>query len=216
MFWSFVTLLLSAASPGLPFTDEVIDGRKHRIYWSVDDHPCPNTIPMLATLKRYRIRATFFVNAWGVKAYYTAPQYRPNTYHYKRLMAIHRAGHLLGNHSLSHPFLCKEPNRKIRRRWIRWQLRINQRIVLRATKVTMTHFRPPHGIWCRELWQEMRKMKLKPVMWDVADYHRTAASMWRKVRWRARTKPSTILLFHCKPKKLQRFLTLLGRKPTPP
>ena len=178
MFWNSVMLLLAVlTAPGLPYTDEVIDGRKHRIFWTIDDHPCPNTLPMLKTLKRHKIRATFFINAWGVRAYYRAPQYRPNHLHLKRLVAIHRAGHLLGNHSLSHPFMCKEPNRRVRRRWIKWQLRINHKVVLRATKVSMKIFRPPHGIWCRELWQEIRKMKLKPVMWDVADYRRTAVSM---------------------------------------
>jgi len=208
-----VLFLLSAVSPPLPHTNEVIDGHQHRIIWTVDDHPCQHTKEVLKILKTYHLRAIFFINAWGVRYYYQNPRYAPNRWHYERLMAIYRAGHLLGNHSLDHPFMCRKKNRAVRRRWIHWQLSTNHKVVKRATGVDMKFFRPPGGFWCPELIHEVRHMHLRTVMWDVDDYRTSALRMWRQVRWRARHRRQTIILFHCQPKKLLKFLHFLRRHP---
>jgi peptidoglycan/xylan/chitin deacetylase (PgdA/CDA1 family) len=198
-------LLILAAVPPLPYTTETIDGKKHKIYWSVDDHPCRGTPGMLATFKKYKIRATFFVNGWGVRYYYRAPQYKPNRRFYDRMVSIHRHGHLLGNHSVTHRNMCQLPTSLIR-----WEITENQRLVKQVTGVTMKWWRPPHGIRCSKLRREVRRTGLKTLMWNVADYRRSAAYMYWWVRRRVRRKhTSTVVLFHCQPYKLRQFIRLV-------
>ena len=205
---------MAAAPIPLPHMAAVIDGRPHRLYFSFDDHPCPGTSGMLSILRRHRIRATFFVCGWGVRAYYAAPHYAPNRRHLDRLLAIKKSGHVLGNHSLNHPRMCADPDKRQRRLRARRQILWNQQVVRRATGVTMRLFRPPSGIWCRSLWLEMRRANLRPVMWHIADYKKSAAWMWHRTRARVRHgRNHTILLFHCMPQKLKRYLALLGRRP---
>lgn len=198
-------LLLFATVPPLPYTTETIDGKQHKIYWTVDDHPCRGTPKMLAILKKHKIRATFFVNGWGVRYYYRAPHYKPNRRFYDRMVSIHRHGHLLGNHSVTHRNMCR-----LSRQTIWWEIFENQRLVKKVLGVQTKWWRPPHGISCRKLRQVVRQAKLKTLMWHVADYRRSAAYMYWWIRWRVRRKhTSTVVLFHCKPYKLRRLIRLL-------
>lgn len=204
--------MIFASTAGLPYTSETIAGQSHRIYWTIDDHPCRRTPQMLRVLRRYRIKATFFVNAWGVLSYYIYRRYKPNQFYYRSLLAIYKDKHLIGNHTLDHAELCKAG---VSRKRVRYELDMNHRVVKRALGISMKLFRPPSGTWCARLRRAVRQRRLQSVMWHIADYRTTATRMWRRLRYRVvrLKKSSTILLFHCQPKKLVRFLGLLGRKP---
>lgn len=201
----FLILLSTSSPPPIPYTMEMIDGKKHKIFLTVDDHPCRHTSTMLKILKAHKIRATFFVNSWGLRVYYRYPQHQLYKKYYDRMVSIHRHGHLLGNHSVTHRFLCKlSPS------VLRWEINETQRLVKKATGVTMQWWRPPHGIWCRKLYREVQRAGLKSLMWHVADYKKSAGYMYWRTRLRVRRKhSSTIVLFHCAPNKLRRFLHLL-------
>lgn len=62
-------------------------------YLTFDDGPSPEVTPLiLATLKKYEVKATFFVVGWEVEAYPELAR------------AIIEQGHALGNHTYSHQY----------------------------------------------------------------------------------------------------------------
>lgn len=60
-----------------------------------DDGPSPYTPQVLAILKKYNIKATFFVVGTNAQKY---PEY---------IKAIHNEGHVIGSHTQTHPMLTK-------------------------------------------------------------------------------------------------------------
>lgn len=211
------------AAPQPPLPKEIpsvlvtIDGKRHRLVFTVDDHPHRSTPAMLRVLKRYCIRATFFVVGWHVRSYLRYPRHRLAKLRHGYLLRIHRAGHLLGNHSLKHANMCRLPASAIR-----YQIAENQRVIKRATGVTMRWWRSPGGIWCRKLVREVRRAKLRTLRpyprfsWHVHDYKKSAYWMWRMTRRRVRHRHRyTILLFHHGANKLNTYMTLLRRNSSP-
>lgn len=181
----------------------------HRIYLTIDDHPNKYTFDVLKVLKRCKLKATFFV--WGApeRYYRINPRWKPNKRMHDALIAIHRAGHTLGNHTVTHANLCK-----LRRSRIRWELKTTQDLVRQATGVTLEHWRPPLMVLCRKVKKEARRLKLKLVWAHVDDLRSSAWKMWRYVKARIRwNKKYTIILVHKKARRLAMFLRLAGLCP---
>lgn len=199
----FAGLLLSDARYyKLPYKVATINGRKHRIVWTLDDHPNKTTPTVLRLLKRHKVRATFFVNAYLIKNSKRYPldwRLRRTVKYYNQ---IKKAGHVLGNHGHTHQNLCK-----LSRGRIRWELTSTQTLVKTLTGVTLQYWRPPHGTVCKKANREARQLKLKRVMWDIGDYQVSSSTMWKQLRARVRRKKkASVLLFHNKPKKLRMLL----------
>jgi peptidoglycan/xylan/chitin deacetylase (PgdA/CDA1 family) len=72
-----------------------LDGTR-RVALTFDDGPGAGTEQILNTLKRYRVRATFFALGSAMKK------------HPDLALRIVREGHVLANHSYSHPMLSKD------------------------------------------------------------------------------------------------------------
>ena len=180
---------------------------KHRIYITIDDHPTTTSMAMLSLLKRCKIKATFFLVGISEWYYQKNPRYKPLRQRHKSLVAIHKAGHVLGNHTVTHRNLCKLTRSKVR-----WELQTTQRLIKKATGVTPKYWRPPFMASCRVARQEAAKLGLQLVWAHVDDLHGSAKTMWRHVRRRSirQGKKSTIVLIHKNVKKFKAFLELTG------
>ncbi|PYC88383.1 polysaccharide deacetylase family protein [Streptomyces tateyamensis] len=102
--------------------------RRPTIALTFDDGPHPESTPrLLAVLRSAGHRATFFVCGQQAERY---PEL---------LLALHRAGMWIGNHSYSHPHLTELPPAALAEEIAR-----TQRIVRELTGTAPTLFRPPY------------------------------------------------------------------------
>jgi peptidoglycan/xylan/chitin deacetylase (PgdA/CDA1 family) len=148
-----------------------------------DDGPTPRyTAEVLALLRAYDARATFFVTGREVAAHPDAAR------------QIVADGHELGNHSYSHPRLVlKTPAR------IRDEVERTDAAIRRAGYEGPIHFRPPYGKKLVGLPLHLARTGRTTVMWDVEpesypavaeDAGRIAAHVLERVR------PGSIVLLH--------------------
>ena len=79
--------------------------------------------------------------------------------------AIHQAGHLLGNHTVSHPSLMWAPPAHVREELIGCSA-----IIEDATGERVKWFRPPFGARRPDVLRTARELGLTPVMWNVTAY----------------------------------------------
>ena len=116
----------------------------------------PNDIAterLLEVLRRYNVRATFFMIGRFVRQ-------RP---HIARAVAA--AGHLIGNHTMTHPWLAWQTSARIRE-----ELSGCNR-ALEDTLGTPVHFfRPPHGARRPYVLRTARELGLTPVQWNVTTF----------------------------------------------
>jgi peptidoglycan/xylan/chitin deacetylase (PgdA/CDA1 family) len=116
-----------------------------------DDGPNdPYTQRLLDLLARYRVRATFFLIGDFVRR-------RPEI-----ARAIHQAGHLLGNHTMSHPSLLWERPSRVRKELAGCNSAIED-----ATGEAVKWFRPPFGARRPDVLRAAEDLDLTPVMWNV-------------------------------------------------
>jgi peptidoglycan/xylan/chitin deacetylase (PgdA/CDA1 family) len=158
--------------------------------FTFDDGPSiSHTSHILNTLKKYKIHAVFCIRA--------------DALHNRKKIALARRaikeGHLICNHSYSHPNFAKLTPRAINR-----QLRISQWLIKSKLGVTPTLFRPPFGVHTRYTRLALKKHRLKLFMWDVdskdwqtrttpISLYKTVTRLWR---YRRARKRKSILLFH--------------------
>lgn len=116
-----------------------------------DDGPNdPYTQRLLDILARHQVRATFFLIGDFVRG-------RPEI-----ARAIHRAGHLLGNHTMSHPSLFWERPSRVRKELAGCNSAIED-----ATGEAVKWFRPPFGARRPDVLRAAEELDLTPVMWNV-------------------------------------------------
>lgn len=132
------------------------------IVLTFDDGPHPRyTDEILAILKRYNAKAFFFdvgKNLGGVNAQNDA-KLSSNSNVSKRVL---EAGHLLANHSYSHPDLTKlspaERSKEI----------VNTSMLLeKVTGTKATLFRPPYGAKNAAVLKEVEGLGMKSILWTL-------------------------------------------------
>jgi peptidoglycan-N-acetylglucosamine deacetylase len=126
-----------------------------------DDGPNDiHTERLLEVLARHEVTATFFLIGRFVAM-------RPHV-----ARAIAEAGHLVANHTYSHPNLLF-----VSRSRMLAELSDCSKAIADATGVDARFFRPPFGARRPAVLQTARDFGLKPVMWDVTcfDWRRTTA-----------------------------------------
>lgn len=119
-----------------------------------DDGPNdPHTFHLLEVLARHNVKATFFLIGRYVKQ-------RPDI-----AQELVRAGHVIGNHTFSHPNLIwvspQETNR---------ELQDCERALTDAVGEHSRLFRPPFGGRRPGTLKIVRKLGLEPVMWNVTGW----------------------------------------------
>jgi peptidoglycan-N-acetylglucosamine deacetylase len=113
----------------------------------------PNDIAtehLLDILARHNVRATFFLIGRYVRQ-------RPQL-----ARAIATAGHLIGNHTMTHPWLAWQSAARIREELTSCNAALED-----ALGLPIQYFRPPHGARRPIVLHTARELGLTPVQWNI-------------------------------------------------
>jgi peptidoglycan/xylan/chitin deacetylase (PgdA/CDA1 family) len=126
-------------------------GRGRTIVLTFDDGPDPRYTPhILDTLAEYEVRATFFV--CGEMA----------DWNRDLLSRMADEGHVVGNHTWSHPLLTR-----LRRSKIRSEMERTSDVIEKAYGERPQWFRAPYGAWNRAAFQLGAELGMEPLAWTV-------------------------------------------------
>jgi len=119
-----------------------------------DDGPNdPHTLRLLEALARHGVSATFFM----VGRYVTQ---RPDI-----VREVVRAGHVVGNHTFTHPLLSIKSEKEVRQELSTCRIALQD-----AVGDHSSLFRPPFGGRRPAVFRTARELGLEPVMWNVTGY----------------------------------------------
>jgi peptidoglycan-N-acetylglucosamine deacetylase len=135
------------------YLDQLVpDAPKHAIALTIDDGPSYEYTPkVLRLLDRHRMQASFCVVGHYADLY-------PNL-----IRDIHRAGHVIVNHTYTHvlPFSTQTQKRIVD------EITRTQRSIEKAAKVTPQLFRSPGGDWSPFIFKAVAAYDLIPLDWDI-------------------------------------------------
>jgi peptidoglycan-N-acetylglucosamine deacetylase len=119
-----------------------------------DDGPNdPHTQHLLDVLAKHNVHSTFFLIGRHV-------QKRPEI-----AREISKAGHVIGNHTFTHPLLIFKTEKEIRR-----ELTACRTAIEDAIGVHSNLFRPPYGGRRPAVLRVARELGLEPIMWNITGY----------------------------------------------
>ncbi len=124
-----------------------------------------NTVKVLNTLKKKKVKAIFFITKHFIEK-------KPDL-----VKRMKREGHLVGNHTMSHPHLYDCSDDKIRE-----ELTGMEKLMKQKTGYKMDRYmRPPYGSFSIRALKTMKELGYKTVLWSLAwfDYdeaHQPAVS----------------------------------------
>jgi peptidoglycan/xylan/chitin deacetylase (PgdA/CDA1 family) len=165
----------------------IAPGRPGELALTFDDGPNPAWTPrLLDSLASHDVRATFFLIG-------SFAQEEPELV--RRILA---AGHLIGNHSWSHPNLALTAARRVRQELARTSDTLEQ-----ITGMPVLWFRPPFGGRRPVVLQIARSLGMTPVLWNAitTDWSepspdRIAQRMMGKIERNQRRGWATNLVLH--------------------
>jgi len=132
-----------------PFVE--LSGRARTLVLTFDDGPDPRYTPeILRILRVHRVRAMFFVCGQMVRA------------HPDLLRAMADDGHIVGNHTWSHPLLPE-----LSRSAIRAELERTSEAVMQAYGAWPVWFRAPYGAWNKATFRIGADLGMEPLGWNV-------------------------------------------------
>jgi peptidoglycan-N-acetylglucosamine deacetylase len=156
-------------------------GATKQIALTYDDGPNdPHTLRLLEVLAKHDVRATFFLIGRYV-------QQRPDI-----AREVVRSGHLVGNHTFTHPLLIFKSDAEIRDELLRCR-----QSLLDAVDAHSNLFRPPFGGRRPGTLRIAGELGLEPIMWNVTGYDWNAppaAVIERKISNRMRG--GDVILLH--------------------
>lgn len=172
--------------------------KNKKIALTFDDGPGNNFTPeILKILKKYNVKATFFVVGKRAKK------------HPDLCRQIIRDGHEIGNHTYSHAnLITKTPGQVLR------EIQRGGAAIFEATDKMPRYFRPPYGVYNRVIKRIAAKAGYTFVLWNVRTYDssmtpRTKRSVISKTKNLA--KPGDIILLHDSKSRLK---SIVDRKLT--
>ncbi len=146
-----------------------------------DDGPNdPHTLRLLEVLERHNVRATFFLIGRFARQ-------RPDI-----VREVVKAGHVVGNHTFTHPHLTFKSEAEIRKELADCRAAL-QDVIGEHSNL----FRPPFGGRRPAVLRIVRELSLEPVMWNVTGYDWNAppaAAIEDKVRKQMRG--GDVILLH--------------------
>lgn len=152
------------------------------VYLTFDDGPQPAITPgLLELLNEFNVPATFF--CVGMKA----------ARHPEIVRQICAGGHVVGNHSYTHPVLLGK-----KREFILEEVSRTDNALAQITEKKPALFRPPYGKFGADLLSILKSSGQRMVLWNASaqDYktERDANAIARTIRKLA--KPGKIILLH--------------------
>src|SRR6201985_465247 len=137
------------------FGQAIVGGpRQNEFALTYDDGPNdPYTQQLLDVLARHNVRATFFLIGRFVRQ-------RPDI-----VRAIRSAGHLVGNHTMTHPVLLFQSPKRVQEELAGCNAAIED-----ALGEPVRYFRPPHGARRPDVLRAARNLGLTPVLWNAMGY----------------------------------------------
>jgi peptidoglycan/xylan/chitin deacetylase (PgdA/CDA1 family) len=128
-------------------------GRK-QLALTYDDGPNdPPTLRLLEVLARHDVRATFFMIGRYVRQ-------RPDI-----AREVASAGHIIGNHTMTHPPLIFTSATKARRELLECRAALSDTVGVHSNL-----FRPPFGARRPATLRIARELGMEPVMWNITGY----------------------------------------------
>ena len=151
------------------------------VAFTFDDGPDPSYTPqILATLKKYRVPATFFIEGANVLKYPGLVQ------------AELKDGHTIGNHTFDHPHLAKESVEIIRE-----ELERTDRAIREVTGQTPRIFRPPYEELTEAIITASRGLHKQLIMSTITLEHHSVKTPQTKAERVVRLVfPGAIILMH--------------------
>jgi peptidoglycan/xylan/chitin deacetylase (PgdA/CDA1 family) len=122
-----------------------------KIALTFDDGPSPYTLEVLALLKKYNAKATFFCIGKNIETY---PEI---------LQKIIDEGHLVGNHSFSHSQFFDFYNAKK----IIAELQTTDLLLEKFTLKKINFFRPPYGVTTPSIRRALKITGHKVIGWNI-------------------------------------------------
>ncbi|TPQ18173.1 polysaccharide deacetylase family protein [Streptomyces sporangiiformans] len=137
-----------------------IKGRGRSVVLTFDDGPDPRYTPeVLRTLKAHDVRAMFFVCGEMVVE------------NRDMLRKMADEGHVIGNHTWSHPLLTE-----LTRSAIRSQMERTSDVIEQTCGARPGWFRAPYGAWNRAVFEIGAELGMEPLAWSVDTLDWTAPS----------------------------------------
>lgn len=158
-----------------------VSGMGRAMVLTFDDGPDRRYTPdILRTLRRYDVRAMFFV--CGVMA----------SAHKDLLREMADDGHVVGNHTWSHPLLTK-----LSRSAIRSQMERTSEVIEEAYGEAPRWFRAPYGAWNRSVFRIGADLGMEPLAWtlDTLDW-RSPGTRTITDRVESQAGPGVVVLSH--------------------
>lgn len=139
-----------------------------------------HTDAILAALEKYGVRATFFMVQFWTEKY---PEY---------VSKIDSAGHEIGTHSKTHPFMSKLSEGEIRA-----ELESSSKAITQITGKDVEVFRAPYGDYNNRVISTAQSMGVYTIQWDVDSLDWKNLSPNEIVsRVTSRVKSGSIILMH--------------------
>jgi peptidoglycan-N-acetylglucosamine deacetylase len=184
-----LTLTYAALSPGSQLFGHTILGGSDptQVALTYDDGPNDiSTDALLDLLAHHNARATFFMIGRFVRL-------RPEI-----VRRVHAAGHLIGNHTQTHPWLSFQSSRAIRE-----ELRACNQALEDTIGAPIHYLRPPHGARRPTVFRAAEELGLKIVQWNAMGYdwqpitpERIAANVTRGRERAQRHRTGANILLH--------------------
>jgi peptidoglycan/xylan/chitin deacetylase (PgdA/CDA1 family) len=129
----------------------IAPARPREFALTYDDGPNPAATPaLLELLAKHNVRATFFVIGSFVRQ---CPSL---------LREVRAAGHIVGNHTMTHPWLAWQSERRIRE-----ELSGTSAVIEDVLAEPVKFFRAPHGARRPVVLRAAREMGMTPVQWNL-------------------------------------------------
>jgi peptidoglycan/xylan/chitin deacetylase (PgdA/CDA1 family) len=128
-----------------------VGGLGRTVVLTFDDGPDPRYTPqVLKTLREHRIHAMFFVCGNMAKA-------NPDL-----VKQMTDEGHVIGNHTWSHPLLTR-----LSRSAVRSEMERTSEVVEKTCGARPAWFRAPYGAWNRDAYRFGAELGMEPMAWTV-------------------------------------------------
>ncbi len=154
---------------------------KNTVALTFDDGPDINyTKKVLAVLKKYNIKATFFVLGGNAKQY-------PDL-----IKAILADGHNIENHSMTHPMLTR-----LNEQQLQYQIGGTNKIIKQLTGKEPVCLRPPYGAYNKQVKAVAAANGLQVINWDLNSFDYERRGTDKLVAWvTKKAGPGSVILMH--------------------